>query len=142
MGELAERVSRAAESILENESLTADLDDAAAKMLLEWAVACAEMIAAGTVGLNQPTAEEAMYPRLRATRRLMRAVNRWLPQRRQMAHEDNQRALEEVVELAAVIYGEDFAPPSDLRRTGFLRLSLLAPARQAVSDLRRLLEGK
>ena len=142
MEELSERVSRAAEGMLENESLTADLDDAAAKMLLEWAVACAEMIAADTVGLNPPAAEEAMYPRLRATRRMMRAVNRWFPRRRQMAYEDNQGALEEVVELAAVIYGEGFAPPRDLRRTGFLRLSLMAPAHQAVSDLRRLLEGQ
>ena len=142
MDDLAERIGRAAESMLENESLTADLDDAAAQELLAWGVACAEMIAAGTLGLNQAAAEEAMYPRLRATRRLMRQVNRWIPQRRGMAYEGNRQALEEVIDLATVIYGVDFSPPGDLRRTGFLRLSLLAPARQVVSDLRRLLEGK
>jgi hypothetical protein len=142
MDPLAERISRAAESILENESLTADLDDSAAKELLAWAVACAERIAASTVGLNQAAAEEAMYRRMRATRRLMRAVNRWLPRRRGMDQEGNQAALEEVIELAAVIYGGDFSPPNDARRNGFLRLSLLAPSRQAISDLRRLMEER
>jgi hypothetical protein len=142
MDQLAERISRAAESILENESLTADLDDSAAEELLAWAVTCAERIAISTVGVGQAAAEEAMYPRMRATRRLMRAVNRWIPQRREMGHEGNQQALEKVIELAAVIYGGDFSPPNDARRNGFLWLSLLAPSRQVVSDLRRLLEDR
>jgi hypothetical protein len=142
MDEIGERISRAAESILENESLTADLDDTAAKELVAWAVACSEMIAAGTAGLNAPAAEEAMYPRMRATRRLMRAVNRWLPQRELMDWEGNRRALEEVIELAAVIYGGDSFPPNDARWTEFLCLNLLAPSHQVILDLRRLLEGK
>ncbi len=141
MDEPEERIRRAGESILENESLTADLDDAAAKELVAWAVACAEMIAAGTAGMGQPAAEQAMYPRMRATRKLMRAVDRWLPQRGQMDWEGNRRSLEEVIELAAVIYGGIFSPPDDVRRSEFLCQSLLTPAPQVVTGLRRLLEG-
>jgi len=48
MDELTRRAQDLAESILENESLTADLDDAAAKVLIDWGVACAEIIAHST----------------------------------------------------------------------------------------------
>jgi hypothetical protein len=50
MYEVSQRIERAAESILENERLTADLDDAAAQVLIDWGLACAELIAGSTDG--------------------------------------------------------------------------------------------
>lgn len=122
MKEFQQRVNRAAESILENERLTADLDDASAKVLIDWGVGCAERIARSTTGLNEAEAEEAMYPRLRATRRLMRRVNSWVASRRTMDATTSATALDEISALAEIIYGDDYAPPSRARRDAFLRL--------------------
>lgn len=142
MNELTRRVNRVAESILENERLTADLDDAAAKVLLDWGVACAERIAQSTTGLNDPEAEEVMSPRLRATRRLMRSVNRWIANRREMDAEGSATLLTKIIEQAAIIYDEDFTPPNHDRRDAFLRqsLDLIDDPPQLIVNLRRLIE--
>ena len=115
MDELTQRVNRAAEGILENESLTADLDDAPAQALLDWGVACARMIAESTAGLGEVEAEKAMSPRLRATRRLMRLVSKWVAGRHQSG------LLIEVLEQAAIIYGKDFLSDDPLLMIASLR---------------------
>lgn len=136
--ELAKRVNRTAASILENEPLTADLDDPAAQVLLDWGVACAETIAQCTAGLDDTEAEDAMYPRLRAMRRLMRQVNRWT-----LDAEASAGLLAQMVEQAAIIYGDDFAPPSHERQDAFLRLQFefADDPQQMIANLRELLEG-
>ena len=101
--QLAQCINHAVENILENESLTTDLDDAAAEALLDWGVACAKMIAQSTVGLNKIEAEDVMLPRLRATRRLMRLMNRWGSKRLQMDVESNAALLTKVIEQAVII---------------------------------------
>ncbi len=141
MDELAERVKRAAQSILENERLTSGLDDDAAQCLLEWGVACAERVASETAGMSASEAEEAMSPRLRATRRLMRRVRRWLmaPLRDAQA---SAAALAEIAAQAALIYGSAFAPPDERQLQGMARLHaeyVRRPA-EAIARLRALLE--
>ena len=81
MDEFADRSRRAVESLLENESLTSSLDDAAAQVLLKWGTDCAKLIVSSTAGLDAASAEDAMYPRMRALRRLMRRVNKWAARR-------------------------------------------------------------
>ena len=78
MEQLLKRISRVAESLMENERLTADLDDEAAQQLLSWGISCAKTIMQSTAGLDDEAAEKATYPRMRATRRLMRETNRWV----------------------------------------------------------------
>jgi hypothetical protein len=143
MKEFQQRVNRAAESILENERLTADLDDASAKVLIDWGVACAEKIARSTAGLNEAEAEEAMYPRLRATRRLMRRVNNWVADRRTMDATASATALDEISTLAEIIYGGDYVPPSRARRDAFLRLHFeyADDPQQLITRLRDLFES-
>jgi hypothetical protein len=143
MEELTQRIDRAAVSILENERLTADLDDAAAEVLLDWGVACARGIARGTAGLNDAEAEEAMYPRLRAARRLMRRVNSWVANRARMDATASTDALNGIVEQAAVIYGEAFTPPNRVQRGGFvmLHLDFGGDPQEFIVNLRQFLEG-
>lgn len=140
-GELVQRVNRAAESILENESLTADLDDEAAKALLDWGITCAEMIARSTAGLNDSEAEEAMSLRLRAIRRLMRLVNRWGASYSEMDAEAGASLLTRIIEQAAIIYGEEFTPPNDDRRDAFLKQHLADPPLPMIVNLRKLVEN-
>ena len=137
-----ERVRRAAESIIESEGLTANLDDEAAKVLLAWGVARAKAIARATAGMDDDTAEVAMYPRMRALRRLLRAVNRWIPRRLEIGAEGNRSALEEVLEYAAEVYGEQFTPPDEERVQYFLFSDLPSDAPRAIQGLRHLLENR
>jgi hypothetical protein len=119
---LAQRERRAVESILENERLTADLDDACAELLLDWGIDCARRIARSTAGLADEEAEEVMMPRMRATRRLMRRVNRWVARRRETDAQQATASLDQIVEQAAIIYGEGYVPPGQTWRQGFLRM--------------------
>ncbi len=135
MRELERRVQSAVESILGNESLTADLDDPAAKALLDWGIACAERIAGRTAGLNDEQAEEIIYRGLRATRRLMRLVQRWASHQTGM----DTALLDQILEQAAIIY-PDFTPPSTHRRVMFL-YQIPDPALQRITQIRELVQG-
>jgi hypothetical protein len=140
--EVAQRINHVTQSILENESLTADLDDTAAKELLDWGITCARKVAQDTSGLNDAEAEETMSPRLRATRRLMRSVNSWIAKRGEMDAEASTTSLTKIIEQAAIIYGEGFTPPDDERRAAFLRqqVELADNPQQMIANLRELLE--
>jgi hypothetical protein len=133
MEDLGRRMQRAAERILGNESLTADLDDEAAQVLLDWGVRCAEQIARDTVGLSGDSVEEAMYPRLRALRRLMRAVNRWAVERQPM----DEETLVEMLDHAAIVY-RSYVPPDGVPQEAFLASS----TPQAIARLRAFVEGQ
>ncbi|MBN1886917.1 MAG: hypothetical protein JW850_02970 [Thermoflexales bacterium] len=111
LDQLAQRVSRAAESILENESLTDGLDETAAEQLLSWGIACAETAARDTASLGEAEAEEALSPRMRATRMLMRSVKAWIASRPTAGTDPAQ--LNEIVEQAAIVYGWDLDPSAE-----------------------------
>ncbi len=110
---IQKRIRLAAEGILENEALVADLDDDAAKVLLDWAIIQAQQIAAGTAGMDDVTAEEAMYQPLRALRRMLRGISQWV-----MAPDD--AGLQKIIEQAGVIYGLGYVSPDPDRRVQFL----------------------
>jgi hypothetical protein len=143
MDEIEQRVKQAAESILENERLTAELEDAAAQVLLDWGVACAEMIGHSTAALDSSEAEDAISQRLRATRRLMRRVSKWVANRRTMDAERSAALLTQIMEQAEIIYGVAFSPPSPDQRDVLLELPFVYAdePEQMIADLRRLLEG-
>jgi hypothetical protein len=106
---ISARVKRVAESLLDNERLTSDLDDSAAKELLDWGLSIARQIAQGTADVDDDEqAEQAMYPRLRATRRMMRAVNLWIVNQREGDIEGRDQAFDNILEQASVIYGRPF----------------------------------
>lgn len=142
MYEVTRRIERAAESILENERLTADLDDAAAKVLLDWGIACAEKIAGSTDGLSDSEAEKVISPGLRATRRLMRRVNRWVASGANIDTEEEAELLNQIIEQASIIYGDSFIPPGDDQLTSFLarQEELTDDPTQFIADLRELLK--
>jgi hypothetical protein len=137
----AQRMQRATQSILDNEGLTADLDDTAAKILLDWGLACAQKAAQDTAGFEAFAAQTGLDDRLQATRRLMRAVSRWvLGQQNDPASASD--ALSTVMEQASVIYGKKFTMPVQAQYTAFLAEQATPgePA-QMVTKLRELIEG-
>jgi len=104
------RVQQAAENILENERLTAGLDDDSAQVLNDWGLAWAVSIAASSDGLDDAAAYETMAPRLKATRRLMRYVNKWLRKRAMMDPAEERAHLNKVFELAIAAHGAGPGP--------------------------------
>jgi len=121
MDDLTQRETRTAESILEDERLTADLDDAAANALINWGITCAKTIVQSTAGLDETQAEEAMYPRLRALRRTMRTISRWAAKQQEWDAESSADSLAQIIEQTVIIYGEGYTPPTDNQRNTFLQ---------------------
>ena len=140
--ELAERAKRAAESILENESLTADLDDQAAKVLLDWGTTCARTIATSTSGLSAAQGQEAMDVRLRAVRQFMRSVNGWAAEQQGIDAAGRAARLAEVIEQAAIAYGSGFVHPAQEQRDTFLvrQVEKASIPQQWIAELRVLVE--
>jgi hypothetical protein len=142
MDELTRRIRRVTESILENESLTADLNDEAAQALLDWMIDCAKTVVQSTATLEEQAAEEAMSPRLRAIRRLMRLVNNWVAQGPPAEIVANQEQLGKILEQAAFIYGQDFTA-FDFNRLDAFRtqgVDSVEEPQQLIENLRALIE--
>ncbi len=139
---LEQRARRAAESILENESLTGELDDVAARALLDWGLVCAKVIVQRTVDLDDLQADEAMSSGLRAIRRLMRSVNKWVSERWEMDAESQLGQLNRIIEQASVIYGTDFSVPVSERCDAFVRrLERVDDPVQMIADMREFVEN-
>ena len=142
MDDLIRRKNRAAESILENEALTDELDDTTAKALLDWGVACAEMIAQSTAGLDDSQADEVLSVRLRAIRRLIRGVSHWIARRLDTDVAGNTALLNKIVEQATIIYGQSAAATDDQRHGALSKLNAESAndPPQVITDLRHLFE--
>ena len=141
--DVTNRVNRVAESILENEGLMDTLNDVAAKELLDWGLACGKMIAQSTANVDDVAAEEAMSPRLQATRRLMRRVNTWVARQKEKDAEGSADALAQIIEQAAIIYGEKFTSPDETQDATFLsqQAELTDSPEQMIKNLRQLIES-
>jgi hypothetical protein len=121
MDSILVRVNRAAESILENESLTADLDDEAAKVLLGWGVARAKEITYRTIEiLDEMQAEEAVYLQMRALRRILRTVNKWVAKANANEIHYGESALNKIILEAGIMYGPSYKPPDENNRQDIL----------------------
>jgi hypothetical protein len=142
MNDLSQRVQYVVESFLENEALTDNLRDEAAQILLDWGIARGREIAEATAGMDDVEAEEAMYPQLRALRKLMRRINAWAPRRTKMAPEDGAALLDDVIAQAETAYGETFTPPAPPARAAFVQRSHNFPNDAAfIAALQELIEG-
>lgn len=142
MDELSWRIKRVTESILENESLTADLNDKAAQALLDWMIDCAKMVAQSTATLDEQAAEEAISPRLRAIRRLMRLVNNWGAQGPPAETVANREQLDKILEQATTIYGQDFTTFDSNRLNAFWEQEVdsVEEPQKLIESLRALIE--
>ena len=138
------RARQAAEAIMENESLMPDLDSSTAQVLLEWGLDCVRKVAASSAGLTDDEAEEAMAPRLKATRQMMRAVNHWIGHAGEASEQADAQAVEKIAENLSVIDGERFGGLDADRLQEILQeiRDLRQHPEQWVASLRRSLESR
>ena len=132
MIEIQSRIQRAAESILENEALTADLDDAAAKLLLDWGVTLSQQIAIQTIEMDESQAEESMYGPMRALRKMLRGANNW-------AIAPGEKNLRRILETAPMVFA-GYTDPSDEELKAFIAQTPLTKPERLIG-LQRFLEG-
>lgn len=107
------RVARAAESILENEALTAELDDPAAQAVLAWGEEAARRAALSTADLEDNQAEQELALRLQAVRQMLRAVTRLTSLPADSKATDFEPPLQQFTRLYSQLYGSG-AVESDL----------------------------
>ena len=88
MDAISHRIKKVAESVLENEALIGGLDKSTAEVLQGWGVRHATRAAEGTHSLDDESAEKAMYPQLKASRRLLRAIRVWLEHEKEATAEE------------------------------------------------------
>ena len=134
MIEIQRRVQSAAESILDNEALTADLDDDAAKLLLDWGVGFARKIVGQTVEMNDAQAEDAIYQPMRSLRKMLRGANKW-------ANGPGEKNLRRVLKEAPNVYGHGYTQPGE-DEIDALMGQIPPTAPQRVMALKNFLEGK
>ncbi len=136
------RKRRAAESILENEALTADLDDRSAKSLNTLGLRFAERAAQNTAGMDDGTAETVMDEGLRAARKMLRAVSQWIVSQQQGDNQASESSLERIFEQAAALYGPQFTLPSPEERRALLQqaAALVRDPAALIEHLRTRLE--
>jgi hypothetical protein len=125
------QLQSALESLLENESLTADLDDAAAKVLLDWGMAYVRL--SHRLAVDSPEPEGYIHNQMRTTRKWMRAVNRWSASRAEKDDAGNLAALENILTLT----GADIDPEQQIE---FLRENLFTPTPEFIDRLRTFCE--
>jgi hypothetical protein len=135
------RINQAIVSLMQNEALMEDLETQAASALLDWGNQFIRNLVGETGELDDTSAEETIYPRLRALRRMMRQVNILASGRTGPDPVTRAGFLDQLITLAALVYGPQFSPPDQNRRTEFLEAPI-TNSEQWIGSLRDWLEAK
>lgn len=133
--QLKKRLQREVEGIYGNEALTGDLDDNSAGVLLKWAEDRVRTIVQSTEEMDDAQAEQLMYPRLKALRRMARYINRALS-----SADSDPDWIEKVLNQARVVYGETFSEPDQLKLKALI--SSKTTAADIIQTLKHFIEGE
>ena len=131
---LSNRIKKVVESVLENEALVSGLDERAAEILQEWGIKNATSVAEKTDMLDDERAEREMYPQLKASRRLMRAIRVWVQYEKDSSTEEREKLWAKVDKRAKGLYGDEISLPAANQFSGE------TPA-EFIKNLQNWLEG-
>lgn len=112
------RIKKVVESVLENETLVSGLDESAAEVLQGWGIKNATSVAEKTDMLDDESAEREMYPQLKASRRLMRAIRVWLQHEKMSTSEERDKLWAKIEKCTRGLYGDEISLPSPSRFSG------------------------
>lgn len=137
--DLEQRIKMAAESILENESLGEGLNDEARSALVAWGIACAEQITSETGDIeDDDEAQEAVYPRMRGLRTLLRAVTDLCAENLDEATQTD--LFQQIADQVPLVYGPEKTVP-DMSTWGNMLAKHAGDATQIVNAFRLLFEN-
>ena len=115
---LSRRITKVVESVLENEALVSGLDKTAAEVLQNWGVKNATRVVEKTHTLDDDSAEKIMYPQLKASRRLLRAIRVWVEHEQKVTAEEREKLWGKVEKRVRGLYGDDISLPSPNQFSG------------------------
>lgn len=140
MVDLEKRIRIAAESILENEALRGGVgDEQAATNLLNWGIAWAENLTLETANIeDDEEADEAIYPRMKALRKLLVAVSE-IATAAGLEMSALQGNIATVFEFAQRIHGENWQVPEAIDDETWLVL-LNGNSLERINKIRTLIE--
>ena len=134
MDAISHRIKKVVESVVENEALAEGLDEAAAEILQGWGIKQATNVAPKTAMLDDESAEKEMYPHLKASRRLIRAIRVWVQHEAESSAEEREKLWAKVSKRAIELYGDGISLPAPEHFAG------QTPA-EFIKNLRDWLEG-
>lgn len=138
--DLEQRIKMAAESILENESLGEGLNDEARSTLLAWGIACTQQITSETGDIeDDEEAQEAVYPRMRALRTLLRAATDLCAENLDEAAQAD--LFQQIADQIPLIYGPEKTVP-DISTWGNLLAAHVGDPAHIINSFRLLFEEK
>jgi hypothetical protein len=132
---IRKRLQREIEGLYGNEALTSDLDDPSARQFLNWAESRIRKIVEKTADLDDQSAEEAMYPKLKAVRRMARYING-----AGRGQADQEDLIEKILTQARQIYGSAFQEP-DSQQLALLQSVSKSEPSVFLHTLRHIFEG-
>lgn len=112
-----ERIRQAAEQLLEDSSLTGDLDDAEASRLLEWGLDIARKLCQQTVDMDDAQAEAYLAPALKNLRRAIRRINKLVGSSADNTPQEIAEKLGRILESASEVPALIVRPPEDIEDT-------------------------
>lgn len=140
---LAEREWRLAESLLDNESLTDGLDDAAANRLIEWGLELSRHAARSTRGMERERAEAVMDERREQTGRALRIVRDLASQAGEADPQAGQAMLSRLTRQLKRLYGDVYQMPAAVKRRRWLEASpRAARPEEFIVGLRNLVQAQ
>jgi hypothetical protein len=104
---LARRERSIIDGILNNESLTADLDDQDAREMIDWSIAIGKDVARKTAGQDEHQAEKVISECMYANRKLMRSVNRLVVEANDLDEHRYSDLITCIRDQAKAIYGDE-----------------------------------
>jgi uncharacterized protein (TIGR00730 family) len=111
---LEDRVRRAAERLLENSSLTDDLNDPEANQLLNWGLEVSRRLVEKTAEMDDEQAEEFLYGPQKNLRRVMRRINKLIAEANADDSTPAAETLQGILEAVAEVPGLSAAGLLDL----------------------------
>jgi methyl-accepting chemotaxis protein len=142
MVDLTRREERAVERLLEDEALTAGLDDTAANELINWAIDCISRTFQKASGLGESDTERMITDRLSAIRRLMRFISRWAVKRSSMDAKTITDWTTQVLELLELIYSGEVTLPTMEQGNEFFIQNLKSNPKDMIRNLRAMIVEK
>lgn len=105
---------RVAEQLLEDSSLTGDLDDAEGRRLLEWGLPITKQLAEQTAGMTLEEAIAYLELALKNLRRVIRRINKLIGSLASSTQDELVSLLEKIFEAAGEVPVLEFTPPTAL----------------------------
>lgn len=137
MTSLETQIELATQNLAEISRLTEDLDDNAAKALLDWGAAIVQHTL--TKLQTHPEGEKLSQTRLKALRKLLRRVNNWIADRDAFAVADHENTLDKTINVFGEATGQTFPTPDSRARKVFLHQYREANPSEFIHALRAFL---